>query len=74
MDAVTKGLTKLDDNLYIDRDTGDIFMIHGNWLKTPIGSIAGTELFDMFDDSYGTQDGIKTRKAIAKILSKSFNK
>lgn len=73
MDSVTKGLTKLDSNFYIDRETGDIFTIHGNWLKTPIGSIAGTELYDMFIESYGTQDGLKTRIAISKVLKKSFN-
>ena len=66
MESVTKGLTKLDGNLYIEGSSGDIFMIHGNWLKTPIGSISGTELFKMFVDSYGTQEGSKTRKAIAR--------
>lgn len=71
--SVTKGLTKLDGNLYIDKETGDIFIIHGNWLKTPVGSIQGTELFDIFDDSFGTKDGNKTRKAIARAILKSLN-
>ena len=73
MKSVTKGLTKLDGNLYIDKNTGDIFTVHGNWLKTPIGSIAGTELYEMFEESFGTEDGIKTRIAMAKILAREFN-
>ena len=70
--SVTKGLTKLDGNLYIEKRTGDIFTVHGNWLKTPLVSIAGTELFDIFEDSFGTEDGSKTRIAIAKTIMKSF--
>lgn len=73
MKSVRKGLTKLDDNLYIDKNNGDIFLIHGNWLKTPIGSIAGTELFEVFNDSFGTKEGNETRKAIAKSLKKIFD-
>lgn len=71
--SVTKGLTKLDGNLYIDKTSGDIFTIHGNWLKTPVVSIAGTELFEVFEDSFGTEDGSKTRVAIARVIMKSLN-
>lgn len=70
--SVTKGLTKLDGNLYIDKNSGDIFTVHGNWLKTPLVSIAGTELFDIFEESFGTEDGSKTRKAIARSIMRSF--
>lgn len=70
--SVTKGLTKLDGNLYIEKNTGDIFIVHGNWLKTPLGSIAGTELFELFEDSFGTKDGSKKRVAIARAIMKSF--
>ncbi|MCK4668232.1 hypothetical protein KAU33_15885 [Candidatus Dependentiae bacterium] len=73
MKSVRKGLTKLDDNLYINKNNGDIFLIHGNWLKTPVGSIAGTELFEVFNDSFGTKEGDETRKAIARSLIKIFN-
>jgi len=72
-ESVTKGLTKLDENLYIEKNSGDIFIIHGNWLKTPIGSIAGTEAFEIFESSFGTKDGNETRKAIAKIIIRNLN-
>lgn len=71
--SVTKGLTKLDGNLYIEKNTGDIFTIHGNWLKTPVVTIQGTPLFKEFEDSFGTKDGNKTRIAIAKVIMKSLN-
>lgn len=71
--SVTKGLTKLDGNLYIDKISGDIFTIHGNWLKTPLGTIQGTPLFEEFEESFGTKDGSKTRVAIARTIMKSLN-
>lgn len=70
--AITKGLTKLDKNLYINKNTGEIFTVHGDWLITSIGSIAGTELFHRFDESFGTKYGNKTRKEIAQIIINNY--
>ena len=72
-ESVTKGLTKLKGNLYIEKDTGDIFIIHGNWLKTAIGSIAGTESFEIFERSFGTENGKETREALAELIEKNLN-
>lgn len=67
-DAITKGLTKLDGHLYINKRNGDIFTIHGNWLRTHIGSIKNTKSFDKFNDTFGTENGDKARKEIAAAI------
>ena len=72
-ESVTKGLTKLKGNLYIEKNSGDIFIIHGNWLKTPIGSIADTESFEIFEKSFGTENGKETREALAELIERNLN-
>lgn len=69
--SITKGLTKLDGSLYIDKNNGDVFMIHSTWFKQPMGNIKDTDAFDIFTNSFGTKDGKKIRKALAVSIMKS---